>query len=267
MADQESRYDYFISAARADRDWVEGFLRDALTAAGVRTISEDDFAAGAPPLLSLQNAVLQSDRVLLVLSPAYQASNFGQVTQLLAQSYGEAMGTWPVIPLIRAPVSLQPLQALPKALDATDQAQWPSVIKHLCALTQHAAPGPPPAVPCPYPGMVPYGEADSGHFYGRKGQVEELVNLLSADPFRVIIGPSGGGKSSLVFAGLIPALRRSTLFGTGSWRVCKVPLGLSPFTALQRTLQSNLADPAHDVAAVLSTPPEARRLLLVFDQF
>ena len=65
--------------------------------------------------------------------------------------------------------------------------------------------------------MVPFREADSDRFFGRDREVEELLQSLRLHPFLAVIGPSGSGKSSLVFAGLIPALRRSGLFGAGGW--------------------------------------------------
>jgi len=42
---------------------------------------------------------------------------------------------------------------------------------------------------------------------------------LRAHPVLAVIGPSGSGKSSLVLAGLLPALRKSGLFGAGEWNI------------------------------------------------
>jgi hypothetical protein len=74
MAEQETtRYDLFVSYARADRAWVEGCLLDALQAAGVAYHSEQAFALGAPRLVEFERATQESARTLLVLSPAYLA--------------------------------------------------------------------------------------------------------------------------------------------------------------------------------------------------
>ena len=64
-------YDLFVSYADADRAWVEGYLLDALDRASVRYHSEDAFALGVPRLLEFERAIKQSQRTLLVLSPAY----------------------------------------------------------------------------------------------------------------------------------------------------------------------------------------------------
>jgi hypothetical protein len=78
-------YDIFISYAKADHAWVEGYLLDALIQAGVHYYSEAAFALGAPRLIEFERAVKESQRTLLVLSPAYLAAEgFIQFTHLLA---------------------------------------------------------------------------------------------------------------------------------------------------------------------------------------
>jgi hypothetical protein len=263
----EYAYDVFISYAEADRAWVEGYLLNALTQAGVRCHSEAAFALGVPRLLEFERAIQQSQRTLLVLSPAYLAEGFGQFTDLLAQSYGLKTATWPVIPLILHPVELPPRLAMLTALDGTDPDQRPAVVERLCAELQRPVPGPAPRPPCPYPGMVPFSEADNDRFFGRDREVQELLERLRLHPFLTIIGPSGSGKSSLVFAGLVPALRESGLFGPGGWLVRTLRPGEAPLNALTAALDGDAANPAQAVSDLLAAHPETRRLLLVVDQF
>jgi WD40 repeat protein len=263
----EHTYDLFISYADADRAWVEGYLLDALTQAGVRCHSEAAFALGVPRLLEFERAIRQSQRTLLILSPATLAEGFGQFTDLLAQSYGLETATWPVIPLILHPVELPPRLAMLTALDASDPADWPAVVERLCAELQRPVPGPAPRPPCPYPGMVPFSEEDSDRFFGRDGEIQELLERLRLHPFVTVIGPSGSGKSSLVFAGLVPALRQSGLFGPGGWLVRTLRPGEAPLAALTAALGGDAANPAQAMPDLLSTHPDARRLLLVVDQF
>jgi WD40 repeat protein len=262
-----SAYDLFISYANADRAWVEGYLLDGLIQAGVRCHTEAAFALGVPRLLEFERAVQESQRTLLVLSPAYLAEGFTQFTDLLAQSYGLKSATWPVIPLILQPVELPPRLALLTTLDATDPANWPQVIARLCAEPQQAAPGPAPRPACPYPGMVPFSEDDSERFFGREREAQELLERLRLHPFLAVIGPSGSGKSSLVFAGLLPALRKSGLFGPGGWLVRTVRPGKAPLAALAAALGGDPASLAETIPALLATEPDTRRLLLVVDQF
>jgi formylglycine-generating enzyme required for sulfatase activity len=238
-----------------------------LTQAGVRCHTEAAFALGVPRLLEFERAVQDSRRTLLVLSPAYLADGFTQFTDLLAQTYGLETATWPVIPLILRSVELPPRLAMLTALNATDVAGQAEAVARLCAEAQRPVPGPAPAPPCPYPGMSPFTEADSAHFYGREREVEELLARLRLHPFLAVIGPSGSGKSSLVFAGLIPALRKSQLFGPGGWEVRALRPGEQPLLSLRATMgdlvnAGTLAD-----TDALGRPLANTRLLLVVDQF
>ena len=57
-------------------------------------------------------------------------------------------------------------------------------------------------------GLRAFTEADADNFYGRDELIEQLVSIVAGDAgFTAVVGPSGSGKSSLVQAGLIPALR------------------------------------------------------------
>jgi WD40 repeat protein/class 3 adenylate cyclase len=67
---------------------------------------------------------------------------------------------------------------------------------------------PPADVPCPYKGLVPFEAGDADVFFGREQLVEDLVGRLDEAPFLAVVAPSGNGKSSLVRAGVVPALQR-----------------------------------------------------------
>jgi energy-coupling factor transporter ATP-binding protein EcfA2 len=63
---------------------------------------------------------------------------------------------------------------------------------------------------CPYRGLEPFREEDAPFFCGRDEAVCELVAQVQSNAFVAVVGPSGSGKSSLVFAGLLPALRKES---------------------------------------------------------
>jgi DNA-binding SARP family transcriptional activator/energy-coupling factor transporter ATP-binding protein EcfA2 len=63
--------------------------------------------------------------------------------------------------------------------------------------------------PCPYRALEAYGSADAEVFHGRRAEVAAVVGRLRAGPVTVV-GPSGSGKSSLVLAGVLPALSGCT---------------------------------------------------------
>ncbi|WP_328428081.1 helix-turn-helix domain-containing protein [Streptomyces sp. NBC_00443] len=61
--------------------------------------------------------------------------------------------------------------------------------------------------PAPYRGLARFGTEDGALFFGRDQLVEDLVGLVGKHRFVAVVGASGSGKSSLMRAGLVPALR------------------------------------------------------------
>jgi len=94
----------------------------------------------------------------------------------------------------------------------------------------------------PYRGLRPFDEADAPFFHGREDEVARVVGLLATAPFLAVLGPSGGGKSSLLRAGLLPALRGGALPGSAQWTVEILMPGAWPLAALAARLER--LDPA-----------------------
>jgi tetratricopeptide (TPR) repeat protein/energy-coupling factor transporter ATP-binding protein EcfA2 len=89
----------------------------------------------------------------------------------------------------------------------------------------------------PFIGLRPFGVADADVFFGREEQVATLLERLRDTRFLAVVGASGCGKSSLVLAGVIPALERGALGGAGSsWRVATMRPGTAPVEALANAL-------------------------------
>src|SRR6185436_17711077 len=60
---------------------------------------------------------------------------------------------------------------------------------------------------CPYTGLRSFTEEESLYFKGRDLQVDQITSLLEQNKFLMVTGASGEGKSSLIYAGLIPNAR------------------------------------------------------------
>jgi len=88
---------------------------------------------------------------------------------------------------------------------------------------------PPADVPCPYKGLVAFEPDDADIFFGRERLVEDLVERLGDAPFLAVVGASGNGKSSLVRAGVVPALQRRD----GTLRPVILTPGVHPRAALE----------------------------------
>ena len=74
-----------------------------------------------------------------------------------------------------------------------------------------------PRLQLPYPGLRPFEEVDGPIFFGRQTQIAVLLRRLEKYRFVAIIGSSGSGKSSLVRAGLLPAIKRGFLIENAHW--------------------------------------------------
>ncbi len=141
--------------------------------------------------------------------------------------------------------------------------------------------------PCPYRGLAAFREEDAPFFFGRETFTQRLAEAVQRQPVvAVIVGSSGCGKSSAIFAGLLPRLRDA-----GDWRIADLRPGADPFHALAGALLPILSPELDDtdrllqarkmanallegdlpLADVLSLALEkqrgARRLLLFIDQF
>jgi WD40 repeat protein len=117
---------------------------------------------------------------------------------------------------------------------------------------------------CPFKGLASFEPVDADYFFGRERLVAELVARLVGARFLGIVGPSGSGKSSVLRAGLLPALAGGVLPGSEGWRRLLLRPGERPLDELRRVLVSGAKDP---LAEALDALPSGARLLLAVDQF
>jgi DNA-binding SARP family transcriptional activator/outer membrane protein assembly factor BamB len=97
---------------------------------------------------------------------------------------------------------------------------------------------------CPWMGLASYDPEDTDTFFGRTDDVTACLDKLDRSPLLALVGPSGSGKSSLMKAGVVPALR------TRGENVVTLSPG---------------ADPAGALAAARAASP--RGTVLCIDQF
>jgi WD40 repeat protein/tRNA A-37 threonylcarbamoyl transferase component Bud32 len=116
---------------------------------------------------------------------------------------------------------------------------------------------------CPFKGLASFEPVDAEYFFGRERLVAELLARLVGAGFLGIVGPSGSGKSSVLRAGLLPALAGGVLPGSEGWRRLLLRPGEHPLEELRRVLVSGARDP---LAEALDTLPDGGRLLLAVDQ-
>jgi tetratricopeptide (TPR) repeat protein len=89
----------------------------------------------------------------------------------------------------------------------------------------------------PFPGLRPFETDENNLFFGRDGQSDELLERLRRSRFLAVVGTSGSGKSSLIRAGLLPALFGGLMGDAGSgWRIAIQRPGGDPIGNLAQAL-------------------------------
>jgi WD40 repeat protein/serine/threonine protein kinase len=260
-------------------------LGDLGIAKDLSTRSVDSTVVGGTPLYQ---APEQSDSAANITPAA-------DIYAATAMLWHLIMGQRPPSPyalgreLTNLPPAWHKVFELGMALDPADRFsdinEWRSIIHETVsqeaglaqsdAVTQAA----PIAANCPYKGLSAYQAEDAKFFYGRETLIDELVRRLQQHRVLTVGGPSGSGKSSLVRAGLIPAITAGALFGRESWQVALFTPGRDPMAELYFQVAGT---PSNDELSVsfedlLERPTMARHLswkdgverplILCIDQF
>lgn len=89
----------------------------------------------------------------------------------------------------------------------------------------------------PFPGLRPFKIEESHLFFGREGQSDEVLLKLSKNRFVGVIGPSGSGKSSFIYCGVLPILYGGFLTDASpNWEVVVTRPGAGPIDNLAESL-------------------------------
>lgn len=137
----------------------------------------------------------------------------------------------------------------------------------------------------PFKGLRAFDESDAPDFHGRDTLIAQLVNRMKEvhehERFLAVVGASGSGKSSVVKAGLIPALRRGMVEGADRWFITHMVPGANPLVDLEQAVLrvafglpetplgvqfASRESGLHDAISQL-VPGDDTELLLFVDQF
>ncbi|HMR56945.1 MAG TPA: High-affnity carbon uptake protein Hat/HatR, partial [Cyclobacteriaceae bacterium] len=95
----------------------------------------------------------------------------------------------------------------------------------------------------PFPGLRPFKIEESHLFFGREGQSDEVLLKLSKSRFVGVIGPSGSGKSSFIYCGVLPILYGGFLTDASpNWEVVVTRPGAGPIDNLAESLLKTVKD-------------------------
>lgn len=287
----------FVSYSRRNRNFAERLARD-LSDAGLDVwIDFRQIHGGEVWRDEIRRGIERSEMMIVCLSPEAVRSEWVQFEVNSARNLGKL-----VIPVMVTSAQAD-IQATP-ALSWLDDVQFISFEERyeeafpqlLTALPGTRAVGAfdeidPASIPNPFKGLEAFQQTDARFFFGRESLVRKAVNNLREDVhvrFLAVMGASGGGKSSLVRAGIIPVLRTGAIPGSESWRVAILTPGSNPINALATRLAPMVSSMAgqegdsdalestlrasdrslHDISEqILANAPPHARLLLVIDQF
>ncbi|MFE3193024.1 hypothetical protein ACFXHA_28705 [Nocardia sp. NPDC059240] len=130
-----------------------------------------------------------------------------------------------LLPVVLTLIELASKAGNPLPPTLADPAEWQRLWREATSWN----PGQDAEAACPYPGLRAYGAEQRNLFFGRSRAVTELTDAVrTATGLTAVIGASGAGKSSLLAAGLAPALN--------DWEITTLTPGSHPYTALLEAL-------------------------------
>ncbi len=253
-----SNYDVFLSYSRADAA-AAGTLRARLREACLTAfLDRDALPAGQPWQPWLEEHLGTCGALVVLVGPSgigewqHREIQLGLSRQATTAKAGRA---FPVIPVLLPKVTNDIIPVgrflnLNTWVDLRNGLDEPESLQRLIEGAQGQAIDVAAAEKLlagltPYRGLLPFREQDAGLFFGRKRFVEELLQKVgqrTESNVVAVIGRSGSGKSSIVYAGLFPALRRER--GVGGQSVWQI-LDLRPH-----------AEPLNELAVAFN-PPKA----------
>jgi formylglycine-generating enzyme required for sulfatase activity len=207
---------------------------------------------GAPRLVGLDGARARADEA------AKRADVAGLLALLGSIADRDLRGT--LASLTRAPDGVATAEELRRAIDA---------LAHPALAQQSLSEN-------PYRGLRAFDREHAGVFFGREREVAELLDRLRSQPWLLVAGRSGTGKSSLARAGVAVAVADGALGERAAWEVATMVPGVHPLLSLARALAPIVDLDADELCAALRKSPSVagrlvrartgRGLLLVVDQ-
>jgi WD40 repeat protein len=241
MADDS--FDAFVSYARADSRHAADIV-SVLQARGLTLFFDrHNLPPGLPWVRGLEKALNAAKAAIVLIGP-HGLGNTQQYERDLALYRQTRDPSFPIVPVILPEAQIDRpfnfLQILTwidfsRVVKVSDA---PAELDDLVAAVrgeQISAANAAREAICPYRGLDAFREEDSVFFFGRgtaddpESAIGQLVRKVREHPFVMVVGRSGSGKSSLVYAGLLPALRRDR---DRFWNVLPLRPGRAPMRAL-----------------------------------
>jgi formylglycine-generating enzyme required for sulfatase activity len=271
----------FISYAHEDSEFVDRLCRDFETHRIPYWIDKDGFSPGTPNWeRDIRAAIEHTRAIVLVASPASYRSEYVNSELAVAGLYERIIypiwaegDSWEAC----VPPRLHNI----RYVDMRPDDYGVGLAQLVATLRGPRAFDPVPAEPVPdlppgqtpenpFKGLQAFQEKDTGEFFGRELLVARLITQLGSQlndgdaRFLALLGLCGVGKSSVVMAGLLPALKKSSIPGSGGWTYLPhIAPGVHPVEHLAAALKTHMPDTDLDAIEKDLNAPGGRMLHLL----
>ena len=204
MPDADSfDFDVFISYSSQDQAWVRGELLPRIEQVGLRAfIDYRDFTRGAPSIKEMERGVVTCRKTLLVLTPNYIASGWGEIENIMVQTLDPANRELRLIPLLKAECEKSLRIGALTHIDFTDGADLDLAWRQLLTALGRPPELEPPKEPRRDQWLLAHPYPMPPNFTGRVAERKMLDRWLNADaahPLLSLRALGGFGKSALVW--------------------------------------------------------------------
>jgi hypothetical protein len=249
-------FDIFLAYSQSDVEAVDAIERH-LAKKGLKAFVDRQQIGVGEDFLEITRRALQESRACaIIVGPSSTYPWGSELLRMLLEARDRATGLR-FLPVLLPGARLPPSDVVPPFLaglnwlrleQIDNDVELDKVVEALASDEDQARAKTERVYVNPYKGLAPFDEADARNFFGREELVDHMVRDLEDTRFLTVIGASGVGKSSVVRAGVIPALRRGGIPGSERWH-CVV---MSPVNQPVRALFESLAAVTSGTASVLS---------------
>jgi TIR domain len=283
VTSRASGFDIFLAYSRPDVEAVDA-IRRHLAKKGLKAFVDGLQVNVGEDFLEITRRALQESRACAVIVGPSNTYPWGsELLRTLLEAKDRATGLR-FLPVLLPGAALPPSDVVPPFLaglhwlrleQLDNDVELDQLVEALVADEVQARGKTERVYANPYKGLAPFDEADARIFFGREELVDRMVRNLEDARFLAVIGASGVGKSSVVRAGVIPALRHGGIPGSERWHCVVMRPVAQPVRALFEALaavKSGTA-PVPSDETVQSAVLERQlkdldgRYLLVIDQF
>jgi len=236
-------FDIFLSHSSADKDLVER-IAEKLQTEGVKPWPDKWCLVPGQPFQDQLSNALNSCRTCGIFVGQNGVGDWAREELRFAQDRATKNSAFGLIPILLPGVpepfdysKLPPFLTQRTWVDFRRGFDESRLFRKLIKAIEGLPPGSDRSVAseeqkCPYRGLETFDEEHADFFFGRERDIQRLLEKLKGTRFLAVLGASGSGKSSLVRAGVIPALKEGALPQSGAWVIRVFTPGSHPLTPL-----------------------------------